>query len=108
MRRRVHPGFIVLCSLWLAAWALAGHAAPATASGDSGAANLPVSASTQACRSEVLKFEETVAFVRQSQGNDAARTLREKLLPAKLESDLLMSEGYCGLSRYLREKKLIR
>ncbi len=65
-------------------------------------------ADTNACRAEVLKFEETVAFVRQAQGNAAASAMREKLLPAKVESDILLSEGYCGIARYLREKKLTR
>lgn len=65
-------------------------------------------ADTIACRAEVLKFEETIGFVRQAQGNAAASAMREKLLPAKIESDILFSEGYCGIARYLREKKLTR
>ena len=65
-------------------------------------------ADTNTCRAEVLKFEETVAFVRQAQGNAAASAMREKLLPAKVESDILFSKGYCGIARYLREKKLTR
>jgi hypothetical protein len=60
------------------------------------------------CRVEVSKFEQAIGFVRQNQGNQAAQELKERLLPAKLESDLLFKEGYCGLARYLREKKLNR
>ena len=58
------------------------------------------------CRAEVSKFEQAIGFVRQNQGNQAAQDLKEKLLPAKLESELLFKEGYCGLARHLREKKL--
>jgi hypothetical protein len=60
------------------------------------------------CRAEVSKFEQAIGFVRQNQGNQAAQDLKERLLPAKLENDLLFKEGYCGLARYLREKKLNR
>jgi hypothetical protein len=60
------------------------------------------------CRVEVSKFEQAIGFVRQNQGNQAAQELKERLLPAKLESDLLFKEGYCALARYLREKKLNR
>jgi hypothetical protein len=60
------------------------------------------------CRAEVSKFEQAIGFVRQNQGNQAALELKERLLPAKLENDLLFKEGYCGLARYLREKKLNR
>jgi hypothetical protein len=60
------------------------------------------------CRVEVSKFEQAIGFVRQNQGNQAAQDLKERLLPAKLENDLLFKEGYCGLARYLRDKKLNR
>ena len=60
------------------------------------------------CRVEVSKFEQAIGFVRQNQGNRAAQDLKERLLPTKLENDLLFKEGYCGLARYLREKKLNR
>jgi hypothetical protein len=60
------------------------------------------------CRAEVSKFERAIGFVRQNQGTQAAQDLKEKLLPAKLENELLFKEGYCGLARYLRDKKLNR
>lgn len=60
------------------------------------------------CRAEVSKFEQAIGFIRQSQGNQAANNLKEKLLPAKLENEILFAEGYCGLARHLREKKLHR
>ena len=60
------------------------------------------------CRSEVSRFEQTIGFIRQAQGNQAAAELKEKLLPAKLETEILFKDGYCGLAKYLREKKLTR
>ncbi len=60
------------------------------------------------CRAEVSKFEQAIGFVRQNQGSQAAQELKEKLLPAKLENDILFKDGYCGLARYLRERKLNR
>lgn len=79
----------------------------AWAQGNSAALTPPPTA-PDPCRTEVLKFEQTIAFVRQSQGNQAGKELKEKLLPAAVESDLLFKEGYCGLARYIREKKLNR
>ena len=60
------------------------------------------------CRAEVSKFEQAIGFVRQNQGSQAAQELKEKLLPAKLENEILFKDGYCGLARYIREKKLHR
>jgi hypothetical protein len=73
------------------------------------AAVLSQAAATQdPCRAEVAKFEHAIGFVRQNQGSQAAQALKEKLLPAKLESEILFKDGYCGLARYLSEKKLNR
>ena len=82
-------------------------AACATAQGNSGALK-PELPTADPCRQEVSRFEETIGFIRQAQGTKAAAELKEKLLPAKLENELLMKEGYCGLARYLREKKLTK
>ena len=60
------------------------------------------------CRVEVSQFEQAIGFVRQNQGNRVAQDLKERLLPAKLENDILFKDGYCGLARYIREKKLNR
>ena len=40
--------------------------------------------------------------------NMAAAELKEKLLPAKLENEILFKDGYCGIAKYLKEKKLTR
>ncbi len=63
--------------------------------------------STDQCQSEVLKFERVIGFIRESQGNRAAAEVKEKMLPAKTETDILNREGYCGLAKYLRDKKLV-
>ena len=63
---------------------------------------------TDPCKAEVLKFEETMAFIRQSQGNQAAEDLKKRLIPPEVEAKLLATEGYCGLARHIREKKLNR
>ncbi|OYU46571.1 MAG: hypothetical protein CFE44_01405 [Burkholderiales bacterium PBB4] len=63
-------------------------------------------ASEQACRETVAKFEESMAFVRKSVGYEKAAEIKESLLPNKLESELFAKEGYCGVARHLREKKL--
>ncbi|NDY92325.1 hypothetical protein [Ideonella livida] len=59
------------------------------------------------CRSQVSRFEQAIAFVRDAQGVEAAGRLKEQLLPAKLESELLMAGGYCQLARHLRDKRLL-
>ena len=71
-------------------------AAPATAAPES----------KDHCQAEVLKFEHIMSFIRESQGPQAAAKLKEKLLPAKTESEIMSKDGYCGLARHLREKKL--
>lgn len=91
-----------LTSLALATVLLACSAARAQLASESPAARQ----AQDACRTEVSKFEEAIGFVRRSQGNQAAAELKEKLLPAKVESDILFKDGYCGLARYIREKKL--
>jgi len=75
------------------------------------AAQTTVDPSKQAqdpCRSEVSRFEQTIGFIRQNQGQQAAAELKEKLLPAKLENEILFRDGYCGLAKYLKDKKLAR
>jgi hypothetical protein len=71
------------------------------------AASTSAGVSVDPCRIEVSKFERALGFVCESQGTAAAADVKEKLLPAKLESDILSKEGYCGLAKHLRSKKLI-
>lgn len=67
----------------------------------------PKAQADNACLNQVSKFEQAIAFVRDAQGKDAAARLKETLLPAKLESDILFTEGYCGLAKHLRDKRLL-
>ena len=59
------------------------------------------------CLAEVSKFEQAIGFIRQTTGNKAAAELKEKLLPSKVENDILLKDGYCGLAKYLKDKKLL-
>ena len=59
------------------------------------------------CRETVAKFEESMSFVRKSVGYEKAADIKESLLPNKLESEIFAKEGYCGVARYLRTKKLL-
>jgi hypothetical protein len=67
-----------------------------------------VAAQANPCKTEVVKFEEAIGLIRQVQGNEAAAKLKEKLLPAKTEAQLLATEGYCGVAKYIRDHKLNR
>lgn len=60
-----------------------------------------------ACQTDVSKFEQLVAVVRQSHGEKRANALREKLLPSKEADEVLSQSGQCGLARLLRAKKLV-
>ena len=80
----------------------------AFAQGNSASMASPDFSTQDPCRAEVSKFEQAISFVRQSQGTQAAAELKEKLLPAKTENEILFKDGYCGIARYLKEKKLTR
>ena len=91
--------WLVCAALWMACLPSWAQTAPAPA-----AAADPA----EQCKKDVLQFERAIGTVRQLQGNQAAADLKEKLLPAATERQLLNTEGYCGLSRYLNDKKLLR
>ncbi len=59
------------------------------------------------CRETVAKFEESMNFVRKSVGYEKAAEIKESLLPNKVESEIFAKEGYCGVARYLKTKKLL-
>jgi hypothetical protein len=82
--------------------------APVQAQKKPPAAEVSVSTGTDPCKTDVLKFEETIAFIRQSQGNQAAEDLKKRLIPPEVEAKILATEGYCGLAKHIREKKLNR
>ena len=76
--------------------------------GAAGAASADPVPATDPCKATVLRFERALAVMRETQGNKAGEELKEKLLPAKLQSEILFKDGYCGLARYIQEKKLDR
>lgn len=59
------------------------------------------------CTVEMAKFSQALDFVRDAQGQQAAAQLKEKLLPTKLESELLNQGGTCAVVGYLRSKRLL-
>lgn len=67
----------------------------------------PGSMSEAQCQRDIQKFEQVIDFIRQAQGKEPAARLREKMLPAQVESSLLSQGGQCGLAKYLREKRLV-
>ena len=76
--------------------------------GNSGAMATPNFNVQDPCRAEVSKFEQAISFVRQSPGTQAQAERKERLLPAKVENEILFKDGYCGIAKYLKEKKLTR
>lgn len=64
-------------------------------------------AQEQQCRETVVKFEESMSFARKSLGYEKAAEIKESLLPNKLESELFAKEGYCGVAKHLKAKKLV-
>ena len=59
------------------------------------------------CRETVAKFEESMGFVRKSVGYEKAAEIKEALLPNKLGSEIFAKEGYCGVAKHLKAKKLL-
>jgi len=91
--------------VWGMAWLLACTQAWPQAAPNTGT---PAAPSIDQCKKDVFEFERAIGTVRQLQGNQAAADLKEKLLPAATERQLLTTEGYCGLAKHLHEKKLLR
>lgn len=60
------------------------------------------------CKKDVLHFQEDLRTVRDTLGEAAAKKVQEDFLPQAQWNALLLSEGYCGISKRLREKKLVR
>lgn len=68
---------------------------------------IPKTPAEVACLKALSKFELSFSLARQAQGGKAATELRERLLPAKLENEIMLREGPCGVTKYLHKKKLI-
>ncbi|NDY90025.1 hypothetical protein [Ideonella livida] len=92
--RQILSGCGLVVGLWLCTWT--GAAAQAVAA-----------PRAEACNAEMGKFVQALDFVRDAQGPQAATQLREKLLPAKLEAELMGQDGTCAVVKYLRGKRLL-
>jgi hypothetical protein len=60
------------------------------------------------CKKDVLHFQEDLRTVRETLGEAAAKKVQEDFLPQVQWNALLLTEGYCGISKRLREKRLVR
>ena len=79
----------------------------ARAQGNSAAMHAPVLV-VDACKRDVLRYQANVDLVRKSLGERAAAELEGRFLSREQWDSVLLSEGYCGLSRRLRERHLTR
>ena len=78
----------------------------AHAQGNSAAAG-PKMQQQNPCLADVSKFEQSIGFIRQSAGQKVADDVKRRMLSEKEEKEILTKEGYCGLAKVLRERKLI-
>ena len=60
------------------------------------------------CKKDVLKFQEDLRALEAAMGEVAAREFQNKFMAREAWDAVLLNEGYCGLSKRLREKKLVR
>ena len=83
-------------------WAAAG----VCAQGNSAALPSPALA-VDACKRDVLKYQAQIEFVRKSLGDKEADALAARFMTKAEWDALLLSEGYCGLAKRLRARKLV-
>lgn len=79
----------------------------ALAQGNSDALGVPELV-TDPCKREVLQYQSNMALVRQTLGGPAAAELEAKFMSKPEWNALLLQDGYCGIAKRLREKKLTR
>ncbi|QDL55660.1 hypothetical protein [Rhodoferax aquaticus] len=83
--------------------------APLLVVAQSNSAALPAPAAVvDPCKKDVLHFQEDLRTVRDTLGEAAAKKVQEDFLPQAQWNALLLNEGYCGIAKRLREKKLVR
>ena len=78
---------------------------PAIGQGNSAAMDAPVNVADP-CKRDVLKYQGNIELVRKSLGDRAAAELEAKFMGRAEWNALLLKDGYCGVSRKLREQKL--
>lgn len=60
-----------------------------------------------ACKRDVLKYQANIELVRKTLGDDQANALAARFMRKPEWDALLLSEGYCGLAKRLREQRLV-
>lgn len=60
------------------------------------------------CKKDVLKFQEDLRALKVAMGDKAALDFQNKFMSREAWDAVLLNEGYCGLSKRLRERKLVR
>jgi hypothetical protein len=79
----------------------------ALAQGNSDALGSPVLVKDP-CKRDVLLYQANIELVRKTLGESQAKELESKFMSKPDWNALLLQEGYCGIARRLRDKKLTR
>lgn len=61
-----------------------------------------------ACKRDVLKYQAQIEFVRKSLGDKEAEALAARFMVKEEWDAVLLAEGYCGLAKRLRARKLVQ
>ena len=96
-----------LSNQWLVAVLLPAVCSVALPQGNSNAMKSPALVQDP-CKSDVLRYQADIDFVRKALGDKAAAEQEDKFMQKKQWNAVLLDEGYCGISRRLREKKLVK
>ena len=79
----------------------------ALAQGNSDALGSPVLVKDP-CKRDVLQYQANIELVRKTLGDQNATELEAKFMSKSEWNALLLQDGYCGIAKRLREKKLTR
>lgn len=92
-------------ALWSGGWLLAMVPFGVLGQGNSAVMQAPAKV-LDSCKRDVMKYQSNIDLVRKSLGDKAAGALEAKFLSRADWDALLLKDGYCGISRKLREQKL--
>ena len=91
----------------LAAMLLAVASGGVIAQGNSASMDAPVLV-VDVCKRDVMKYQSNIELVRKSLGDKAAAELDAKFMDKAQWDATLLTHGYCGIARKLREQKLTK